>query len=164
MRYPVQKRGGAGRRKRLAPGRSLRMALILGTTLIFAALLPHWGVGQGCGEWVDVEVDPPNPTSNDSISLVLSGVWCNTCVPKSPTVSIVGHTIHVHTTNKDPFCFEVQLPANFGFRWESSHPADTMSLFTTREVVSGAWRSLKSGRLVQIFSSSPFGGIHCGLG
>ena len=110
MRYPVQKRGGAGRRKRLAPGRSLRMALILGTTLIFAALLPHWGVGQGCGEWVDVEVDPPNPTSNDSISLVLSGVWCNSCIPKSPTVAVVGNAIIVHTMNKDPMCFPAIQP------------------------------------------------------
>lgn len=107
MRLHGQKSGGAG--WRLAP-RGLSLALVLGAIFLAVALFPKWGVGQGCGEWVNVEVNPPNPTSNDFVTLILSGVWCDTCVPKSPTVSIVGHTITVYTTNKDRACFAVVTP------------------------------------------------------
>lgn len=107
MRLHGQKSGGAG--WRLAP-RGLSLTLVLGAIFLAVALFPKWGVGQGCGEWVNVEVSPPNPTSNDFVTLILSGVWCDTCVPKSPTVSIVGHTITVYTTNKDRACFAVVTP------------------------------------------------------
>ena len=110
MRLHVRESGEAGWRSWLVSGWGLRLAFVLGTTLVCAALLTFWGVGQGCGPWVDVQVDPPNPTSNDPITLILSGLWCDTCVPKYPTVSIVGHTIHVYTTNKDQFCFQVPTP------------------------------------------------------
>jgi hypothetical protein len=102
-----QKSGGAG--WRLAP-RGLSLTFVLGAIFLVVALFPKWGVGQGCGEWVNVEVNPPNPTSNDFITLILSGAWCDTCVPKSPTVSIVGHKIHCLHDQQRPSLLRSSYP------------------------------------------------------
>lgn len=95
--------------------------LLTGAALVAATVLWQGALGQGCGPWVRVEVDPPNPTSNDPITLILSGIWCDSCTPGSPTVSVVGNTITVRTTNKSPMCFPVQTP------WELSVPVGRLS-------------------------------------
>lgn len=105
----------------VARRRSWGGPLLAGIAIL--ALAGSWtgGYGQPCGPWVDVTVDPPNPTSNDVITLNLSGRWCDSCVPGNPTVSIVGKTITVFTTNKSAMCFPVVTP------WTLSIPVGRLS-------------------------------------
>ena len=99
---------------------------VRGLEVLFGGLLFFWGasvaiflwatlaMAQPCGRWVEVEVNPPHPTSNDFITLTLSGVWCDSCVPRSPRAVVVGNTIMVYTTNKDAMCFPVLTPWELG--------------------------------------------------
>lgn len=77
--------------------------------------------GQLCGQWVNVQVQPPNPTSNDYITLILSGTWCDSCIPRWPMAVVAGNTIMVYTWNKDPACFEVITP------WQLTVPVGKLS-------------------------------------
>ncbi len=101
-------------------GRKALLRNFLGT-LAAVLLLAPLAKAQPCGPWVEVEVDPPHPTSNDFITLALSGVWCDSCVPKSPRVVILGKTITVYTTNKDAMCFPVLTP------WQLTVPVGKLS-------------------------------------
>lgn len=84
--------------------------LVAGIVVVFA-VHPWSGTAMAqCGPWADVEVIPSHPTSADNITLVLSGVWCDSCTPKSPQVQILGSDIIVRTTNKDPVCIYAVTP------------------------------------------------------
>lgn len=87
-----------------------RSAVLLGLAILATAAFMGLGQGQPCGPRVEVTVDPAYPTSNDPVTLILSGIWCDSCVPQSPKVSILGKTITVFTSNKSPMCFPVITP------------------------------------------------------
>ncbi len=103
------------------PQRRLKGLWVLVLLALAGAGVGNGAWGQGCGPWANVEVDPPDPTSAVSISLILSGVWCDDCVPESPTVSIVGTRITVSTTNKRLMCLPVTTP------WELRVPIGRLS-------------------------------------
>lgn len=58
----------------------------------------------------DVEVLPPNPTSNDNISIRLSGQWNNGCVPRNPKASISAQSIRIDTSSPGDGCGGVLTP------------------------------------------------------
>lgn len=115
MRLFERRKRGAGYK---GPGRKVLPAssiFFLGALFAISLSAPL-AKAQPCGPWVEVEVDPPHPTSNDSITLTLSGVWCDSCVPRSPRWIIMGTTIVINTTNTDPVCLYVLSP------WELTVP------------------------------------------
>lgn len=87
-----------------------RNLVSLGLAILAIVAFMWLGQGQPCGPWVEVTVDPAYPTSNDPVTLILSGIWCDSCVPQSPKVSILGKTVTVFTSNKSPMCFPVITP------------------------------------------------------
>lgn len=98
-----------------------RLVAVIGVAILATTTITSLAKGQECGPWVEVIVDPPQPTSNDLVTLILSGIWCDSCVPQSPRVSIVGHSITVFTSNKSPMCFPVTTP------WELRVPVGKLS-------------------------------------
>ncbi|MFH1609338.1 MAG: hypothetical protein ABID40_01745 [Candidatus Bipolaricaulota bacterium] len=58
----------------------------------------------------EVQVIPPHPTSHDSIVLLLSGTWKDSCVPRAPQVWILGNHITVATSNPGEVCLMVLSP------------------------------------------------------
>src|SRR5437867_929340 len=77
--------------------RSAGLVLLLSALLMAAPLFAQ-------GQSTDIELSPPNPTPNDSITYRISGVWSNGCVPQSPQVSISPATIRIETSNPGVFC------------------------------------------------------------
>jgi hypothetical protein len=57
-----------------------------------------------------IVLSPANPTSNDSITFVLSGVWHNGCVPQSPRVSVSAAAVRIETSNPGSACVEALTP------------------------------------------------------
>jgi hypothetical protein len=51
-----------------------------------------------------IEIVPSNPTSNDSVTVRISGTWSNGCVPQSPNVSVSGFGIRIETSNPGSVC------------------------------------------------------------
>src|SRR5690349_12716460 len=63
-----------------------------------------------------IEIIPPNPIPNDNISIVVSGVWPNGCVPRDPQLTVLSNEIHIATSNEGKIC----LQAFLGWRLEVS--------------------------------------------
>lgn len=89
-----------------------RIAAILPLLAVLALLWSVSVVGnahaQIPGNTAEIEITPPNPTTSDDISIRLFGEdpnwWQDSCHPREPQVSIVGHLISIDTTNTDPIC------------------------------------------------------------
>lgn len=88
----------------------------------------------------EVQVIPPHPTTEDSIVLVLSGVWRDSCVPQAPKVDILGQQIRVTTSNASEVCPTVITP------WQLNVPIGTLSF--------PGWYSV-----VVVHNGQPIGGI-----
>jgi uncharacterized protein (TIGR03437 family) len=54
-----------------------------------------------------IEVNPPNPTTADDISIRISGAWPNSCIPLNPQVTRVGNEIRIATSNPGQICLTV---------------------------------------------------------
>ncbi|MFP4202479.1 MAG: InlB B-repeat-containing protein [Candidatus Acetothermia bacterium] len=99
-------------------------------SLVFLSLglmvLP--GAGQARRQ-AEIEVRPANPTEDDSITLVLSGRWPNSCTPESPRVRATGSRITVETSNSSEACLQKITP------WELKVPVGELSADTYRVTV-----------------------------
>jgi hypothetical protein len=51
-----------------------------------------------------IEIQPPNPTAGDNISIRIFGTWPNTCVPQNPQVTRFGNRIFIQTSNPGEVC------------------------------------------------------------
>jgi uncharacterized protein (TIGR03437 family) len=58
----------------------------------------------------DIEIIPPNPTTNDNISVKISGTFPNTCIPTNPQVSRSGNEITISTSNPGQACAQRATP------------------------------------------------------
>ena len=54
-----------------------------------------------------IEIIPSNPTTNDSVSIGLSGQWPDACIPQNPQVTVSGGEIRINTSNQSLFCAQV---------------------------------------------------------
>ncbi len=88
----------------------------------------------------EIQVLPPHPTTEDSIVLVLSGTWKDSCVPQAPEAMILGSQITVTTSNPGEICLMVLTP------WQLAVPIGTLS--------SPGWYSV-----VVVHNGQPIGGI-----
>ncbi|MGH9852082.1 MAG: hypothetical protein ACREBD_19775, partial [Blastocatellia bacterium] len=52
----------------------------------------------------DIEIIPSNPTTDDNVSVRISGTWPNTCAPQNPQVSRSGNQITIATSNPGQIC------------------------------------------------------------
>jgi 6-phosphogluconolactonase (cycloisomerase 2 family) len=57
-----------------------------------------------------IEIIPANPTTNDQITVRLSGEWPNTCVPREPVLTVVGNEVRINTSNPGQFCGQAFTP------------------------------------------------------
>ncbi len=79
------------------------------TALLAMLILVLWeGLATAqCGSYCDIKIDPPIPGPNDPFTFILTGTWCDSCVPRSPVVSVSGRTITISTSNLSPVCLHV---------------------------------------------------------
>jgi predicted outer membrane repeat protein len=73
----------------------------------------------------DVEIVPPNPTTSDIVSITLSGVWGDTCIPNDSAISATGKNIYFDVIHEYPVgthCFQVLTGWE---RTESINPLST---------------------------------------
>lgn len=57
-----------------------------------------------------IEIIPPNPTTNDDVSIRISGDWPDACTPRNPQVTVSGGEIRINTSNPGQFCALVITP------------------------------------------------------
>jgi hypothetical protein len=57
-----------------------------------------------------IKVSPPRPRIIDPISITISGVWANSCIPQNPEVRIDGKQIYITTSNPDRNCLTQLTP------------------------------------------------------
>lgn len=60
-----------------------------------------------------IVVTPPSPTTLDPISITVSGQWSDSCIPRSPMVTIVGSLITIATSHPGAICAMVITPYSF---------------------------------------------------
>lgn len=86
-------------------------AVFAGVLLLAAASILAFGIKGAAQPGVaQVQVIPPHPTTDDSIVLLLSGTWKDSCVPQAPQVWIVGNHITIATSNPGEICLTVLSP------------------------------------------------------
>lgn len=124
-------------RRRPDGPRLLRAALVL---LPAAGLLAFRLGGMAQLGTAEIQVLPPHPTTEDSIVLVLSGTWKDSCVPQAPEAMILGSQITVTTSNPGGICLTVLTP------WQLTVPIGTLSF--------PGWYSV-----VVVHNGQPIGGI-----
>lgn len=91
--------------------RALRATTLLGVVLLGTSGMLTVGVtGAAQLGTCQIQVIPPHPTPHDSIVLLLSGIWKDSCVPQAPQVSIVGNHITIATSNPGRACLMVPTP------------------------------------------------------
>lgn len=102
-------------------------------------------IGTGLNT-AEIEVSPSSPTTSDTISVRLSGVWPDGCVPRDPRVQITGSEIRIDTVGAPPdaACLTVLSP------WELTVVVGQLPAGTDRLVVinSSQGRFLELGRRV----------------
>ncbi len=54
-----------------------------------------------------IAVNPANPTRADNISIRLSGVWPNACIPQNPQLSVTGTDLRIDVSNPAQVCATV---------------------------------------------------------
>ncbi len=57
-----------------------------------------------------IALTPNAPTTNDTITAQLSGIWPDGCIPQNPQVSIVGNEVRISTSNASQVCTAVITP------------------------------------------------------
>lgn len=72
----------------------------------FLLAVPLWAQEPG----VQIELNPPAPSTADNITFKLSGVWRDGCVPQSPVVSITSGLIRIQTSNPAAACLQALTP------------------------------------------------------
>jgi hypothetical protein len=60
-----------------------------------------------------IEILPPNPTTADPISIRISGVWRNGCIPMNPQVTRAGNEIQINTSNPSQVCTAALTPWSY---------------------------------------------------
>jgi hypothetical protein len=83
-------------------GVAMFVALLSYSTIRFPTNV--FAVGQPAAQ---IEIIPPNPTTDDNISVRISGTWPNSCIPQSPQVSRIGNEISIATSNPGQTCLQV---------------------------------------------------------
>lgn len=81
--------------------------------LITVAVQPFTIVDVGTGlKTAEIAIDPPSPTVDDAISVRLSGVWPDSCVPRDPQVRITGNEVRIDTAGPPAgiLCLTVLTP------------------------------------------------------
>jgi hypothetical protein len=66
-------------------------------------------VGQDSTSF-EIKVSPSRPRTIDPISITISGVWANSCIPQNPEVRIDGKQIYITTSNPDRNCLTQLTP------------------------------------------------------
>ena len=64
-----------------------------------------------------IAISPASPTTNDDITIQLSGNWPDGCVPQNPQLTVNGNELRIDTTNPSQICTTVITP------WTLSVPA-----------------------------------------
>ncbi|MGH9845204.1 MAG: hypothetical protein ACREEM_41335 [Blastocatellia bacterium] len=59
---------------------------------------------------VRVEITPAAPAATDNISIKLSGVWNDSCVPREPVVTVADNLIRIRTVHPGGACLAVLTP------------------------------------------------------
>lgn len=100
-------------------------------TLLISCVVFFIVAGQviGDGPWVpeNVDISPQAPASTDDVTITLSGMWGNSCVPYDSQISIVGNDIYFDVSaDLDVICAQVVLP------WEQSKTISPLSSGTYR--------------------------------
>ncbi len=80
----------------------------IATVLVGWLLLTCTAVAQ-VGE-VKVEITPAAPVPTDNISIKLSGVWGDSCVPREPVVTVLNNLIRIRTVHPGGGCLTVLTP------------------------------------------------------
>jgi hypothetical protein len=57
-----------------------------------------------------IALTPSAPTTNDSITAQLSGMWPDGCIPQNPQVTIVGNEVRISTANPSQVCTATVTP------------------------------------------------------
>jgi uncharacterized protein (TIGR03437 family) len=57
-----------------------------------------------------IAISPANPTTNDDITIQLSGTWPDGCVPMNPQLTVNGNELRIDTTNASQVCATVLTP------------------------------------------------------
>jgi hypothetical protein len=87
--------------------------LSIGWLIVTTLLLPSASTAQ----WDDyVIVQPSHPTEADEVSIIVGGVWADSCIPEYDDHSIQGNTIVIHAVSGAPpdvACAPVITPWEF---------------------------------------------------
>ncbi|MBS3736470.1 MAG: hypothetical protein V5A77_07075 [Candidatus Bipolaricaulota bacterium] len=115
--------------------------------LLILGLVVLHGAGQSRRQ-AKIEVRPTNPTEDDSITLVLSGKWPNSCTPESPRVRAIGNRVMVETSNPSDVCLQTITP------WELEVPIGELSADTYRVIITFEGEMIGQGRF-EVEESEP---------
>lgn len=74
---------------------------------VLIAMGPAIANGNHAGQ---IDVLPPEPTTEDTIVLMLSGTWPDSCVPSIPQVMQLGSFIYIATSHTDEVCAPTLTP------------------------------------------------------
>ncbi|MCI0347979.1 MAG: hypothetical protein L0Z53_01010, partial [Acidobacteriales bacterium] len=107
-------------------------------------------VGQATGI-ADIEISPQNPTTNDNISIKISGIWPNGCVPQNPHMSIVGNEVRINTSNQSQVCTQSETP------WSHTLDIGRLAAGDYRVIVTHTGQGIQTriGRAIFTVRSSP---------
>jgi uncharacterized repeat protein (TIGR01451 family) len=100
--------------------------------LVASAVQPFTFADIGTGlNTAQIDVSPASPTTSDTISVRLSGVWPDGCVPRDPRVRITGSEVRIDTVGAPPdvACLLVLSP------WELTVAVGQRPAGTSRVVV-----------------------------
>lgn len=57
-----------------------------------------------------VAMQPSAPTSHDSVSFTLAGIWSDACIPRQPVLRRTDRLLRIETTSLGEFCAQVLTP------------------------------------------------------
>jgi hypothetical protein len=118
----------------------------IAASLLLTVWFPQSALASGGGVGAATrEIQPPNPTDRDFVTIELSGEWPNSCVPSHPAVSVIEHEfirheIRIATASPGQICLPVLTP------WSLSVPIGLLDAGSYDVVVTYAI----AGRTVQI--------------
>jgi uncharacterized protein (TIGR03437 family) len=92
---------------------------------------------QSCSS-TQIDILPSNPTTNDNVTIRLSGTWSDACTPRNPAVTVVGGEIRINTSNPGQVCAQVITPWNLSLTIPAgSLAARTYQVIATHSYPSG---------------------------
>ncbi|MFZ4628058.1 MAG: hypothetical protein ACOYNR_06985 [Blastocatellia bacterium] len=103
--------------------------------------------------WIDARVSlaslpvvtilPTSPTSHDSVSFTLAGIWSDACIPRQPVLRRTDRLLRIETTTLGEFCAQVltpyTLPVSLGKLEPGTYQVEVVHVFARSSIRLGSF-------------------------